>query len=87
MARYPGASFFASGKYHHHIGANVWNSRGAAKREPHMTGLSDYTVRFSDAAGLQNAVQKLDELEIPTTRDGGVVSLIDPWGIGLKLSA
>ena len=87
MARYPGASFFASGKYHHHIGANVWNSRGAAKREPHMTGLSDYTVRFSDAAGLQKAVQKLDELEIPTTRDGSVVSLIDPWGIGLKLSA
>ncbi|MFD1327563.1 VOC family protein [Mycoplana ramosa] len=87
MARYPGASFFASGKYHHHIGANVWNSRGAAKREPHMTGLADYTIRFSDAAGLQKAVQKLDELEIATAREAGVVSLIDPWGIGLKLSA
>ena len=87
MARYPGASFFASGKYHHHIGANVWNSRGAARREPHMTGLSDYTIRFSDAERLQKAVQKLDELEIPTTQEGGVVSLTDPWGFGLKLSA
>lgn len=87
MARYPGASFFASGRYHHHIGANVWNSRGAAKRETHMTGLSDYTIRFTDADRLEKAVAKLDELEIPTTRNGGAVSLIDPWGIGLKLSA
>ncbi|MBD9371472.1 VOC family protein [Rhizobium sp. ARZ01] len=87
MARYPGASFFASGKYHHHIGANVWNSRGAPKREAHMTGLSDYTIRFSDADRLEKAVAKLDELEIATTRNGAGISLIDPWGIGLKLSA
>lgn len=87
MARYPGASFFASGKYHHHIAANVWNSRGAAKREANMTGLADYTIRFSDPAKLQKAVSTLDELEIPTTRSRDVVSLIDPWGIGLKLSA
>ena len=30
MAHYPGAAFMASGGYHHHIGANIWNSRGAA---------------------------------------------------------
>lgn len=87
MARYPGASFFASGKYHHHIGANVWNSRGAAKRQAAMTGLADYAIRFSDAARLRAATDKLDELEIATSRNGGVVSLVDPWGIGLKLSA
>jgi catechol 2,3-dioxygenase len=86
MASYPGASFFASGKYHHHVGANIWNSRGAPKRQANMTGLSDYTVHFNDPAKLQNAVAKLDELEIPVTRNGDTVSLIDPWGIGLKLA-
>jgi catechol 2,3-dioxygenase len=85
MASYPGASFFASGKYHHHVGANIWNSRGAPKRQANMTGLSDYTVHFNDSTKLQNAVTKLDELEIPVTRSGDTVSLIDPWGIGLKL--
>jgi catechol 2,3-dioxygenase len=85
MATYPGASFFASGKYHHHVGANIWNSRGAPKRQANMTGLSDYTVHFNDPAKLQNAVTKLDELEIPVKRNGDTVSLIDPWGIGLKL--
>lgn len=87
MARYPGASFFASGKYHHHIGANVWNSRGAAKRDAAMTGLADYTIRFSSAERLQQAVEQLDALEIATTRSGDTVSLIDPWGIGLRLAA
>ncbi|MCV9963415.1 VOC family protein [Pararhizobium sp. BT-229] len=87
MATYPGASFFASGKYHHHVGANIWNSRGAPKRQANMTGLADYTVHFNDPAKLQTAIAKLDELEIPVTRNGDTVSLIDPWGIGLKLAA
>lgn len=87
MARYPGASFFATGGYHHHVAANIWNSRGAAPRAEGMTGLSDFTMRFNDKAALDNAVQALDRLEIKTeTRDGGIF-LKDPWGIGLTLSA
>ena len=31
MVHYPGASFMASGGYHHHIAGNVWNSRGAGR--------------------------------------------------------
>jgi catechol 2,3-dioxygenase len=86
MARYPGASFFASGKYHHHIAANVWNSRGASKRQGNMTGLADYTIRFNDAALLAAAIRKLDALEIPVNAQDGVYSLTDPWGIGLRLA-
>ena len=87
MATYPGASFFASGKYHHHVGANIWNSRGAPKRQDNMTGLADYTVHFNDPAKLETAITRLEALEIPVTRTGATVSLVDPWGIGLKLAA
>jgi catechol 2,3-dioxygenase len=86
MARYPGASFFASGGYHHHVAANIWNSRGAGVREEHMTGLSDYTLRFNDQASLDKAVAKLDEMEIKSEKRDGGVSLKDPWGIGLTLT-
>lgn len=87
MARYPGASFFASGKYHHHVAANIWNSRGAPKREGNMTGLAGYTIRFNDAAALAAVIRKLDALEIAASGENGIHSLTDPWGIGLKLSA
>lgn len=87
MARYPGASFFATGGYHHHLAANIWNSRGATARADNMTGLSDYRIRFNDKATLDAAVSKFDALEINSEKRDGGVFLRDPWGIGLTLSA
>jgi catechol 2,3-dioxygenase len=87
MARYPGASFFATGSYHHHVAANIWNSRGAGARTDGMTGLSDYTLRFNDRDALDKAVEELDALEIRSEKRDGGVSLKDPWGIGLTLTA
>ncbi|NLS19762.1 VOC family protein [Rhizobium sp. P40RR-XXII] len=86
-ARYPGATFLATGGYHHHLGANTWNSRGAGMRSEHMTGLSDYTLRFNDKAALDTAVAALEQHEIKTEKRDGGVSLRDPWGIGLNLIA
>ena len=41
MVHYGNAAvFLSSGGYHHHIGANVWHSRGAGKRPRDTTGLS-----------------------------------------------
>lgn len=87
MARYPGASFFASGGYHHHIAANIWNSRGAKARQDNMTGLSDYSVRFNDKEALTKALAALEAQEIATTKTAEGHALKDPWGIGLTLAA
>lgn len=41
MVRYrEGAVFLSSGGYHHHIGANVWQSRGAGRRAGDTSGLN-----------------------------------------------
>ncbi|MFP5075761.1 VOC family protein [Rhizobium sp. YIM 134829] len=87
MATYPGASFFASGRYHHHVAANIWNSRHASPRPAGMAGLADYTLHVSSPDRLDQALAGLERLEIPVTRIGQSVSLTDPWGIGLRLSA
>ena len=47
MAHYPGASFMASGGYHHHIAGNIWRSRGAGKRDASRGGLSHVTLAGS----------------------------------------
>ena len=87
MARYPGASFFGAGTYHHHIAANVWNSRGATARAGDMSGLADYSLTFNDQTALDTAPATLESLEIPVSRTADGHALKDPWGIGLTLSA
>ncbi|MGP4690752.1 VOC family protein [Agrobacterium cavarae] len=87
MARYPGASFFAYGAYHHHVAANIWNSRGGETRKENMTGLSGYSLKFNEKETLDTALAALDRLEIPTERQSDGIAVKDPWGIGLKLSA
>jgi len=50
MARYgPSAVFLASGGYHHHIGANSWQSPHAGKRDAGRTGLSWVEMRSDKA--------------------------------------
>ncbi|MBE3640304.1 VOC family protein [Mangrovicoccus algicola] len=48
-SRYPGALFFGSGGYHHHLAANVWHSKDAPRRSFPVTGLAAVEIR--DATG------------------------------------
>jgi len=52
-AHYPGATFLASGGYHHHIAANSWQSRGAGPRDPARSGLSYLTLSGSGVTKAQ----------------------------------
>jgi catechol 2,3-dioxygenase len=47
-SRRPGAVFMAADRYHHHVAANVWMSRGAGPRDPQMTGLLWFSVAGRD---------------------------------------
>ncbi|MBZ9936428.1 VOC family protein [Mesorhizobium sp. BR1-1-16] len=47
VTHYPGASFLASGGYHHHIAGNIWRSRGAGKRDASRGGLAHVTLSGS----------------------------------------
>lgn len=73
-SRYPGASFFGSGGYHHQLAANVWNSRGADTRDPSMAGLSEVTLKVTGRE--RDAIQE---------RAGGN-DLTDPWGTRFVLT-
>lgn len=42
------AVFLSSGGYHHHIGANTWQSAGAGKRDAGRSGLSWVEMRSSE---------------------------------------
>jgi catechol 2,3-dioxygenase len=40
----PEAAFLSAGGYHHHVGANVWESRGAGQAPPGSATLAHWTV-------------------------------------------
>ncbi len=56
MAHYPGATFMASGGYHHHIAGNIWRSRGAQKRDAARGGLAYVTLAGSGIAAERELV-------------------------------
>lgn len=80
--RYPGATFFSSGGYHHHIATNVWNSRGAAQRPQATTGLAEIRL---DAAPDAMAAIRSRLADGAMGGDGARLVLRDPWGTALVL--
>lgn len=85
-ARYPGASFFSSGGYHHHLAGNIWNSRGAAARTEPTTGLADVAIRVRDPALIDALAARADAVGAAAERRNGALALRDPWGTSLTFA-
>jgi catechol 2,3-dioxygenase len=83
---YPGALFVAAGGYHHHIGLNVWQSRGAPPAQPGAIGLRSFEIELPDAAELERVLDRVRAAGIDAEpRDDGAL-IHDPFGIGVLLS-
>jgi catechol 2,3-dioxygenase len=81
------AAFFGAGGYHHHVGANVWHSRGASPPPPGTAALRLATITLPDAAERDRLVARVaDAGQEPDARPDGVL-VRDPSGIRLLLTA
>ena len=86
------AAFVAAGGYHHHIGLNTWESRGAEPPPPPpgRTGLYHLAVLYPTRAALADALRRLIAADVPLdgASDHGVseaLYLRDPDGNGVEL--
>jgi catechol 2,3-dioxygenase len=84
------AAFVSAGGYHHHIGLNTWQSRGASPPPPGHTGLFHVAIRYPDRKSLADALRRLVEAGVPIegASDHGVseaIYLHDPDGNGIEL--
>jgi catechol 2,3-dioxygenase len=81
------AAFFGAGGYHHHVGANVWHSRGASPAPAGTAALRHATVALPDAAERDRVAARVaDAGQEPEARPDGVL-IRDPSGIQLVLTA
>jgi catechol 2,3-dioxygenase len=77
------ATFLANGHYHHHIGANVWQSRNAGPRKDTMSGLEN--LAFSTALPLMDGLRsRLKASGADFHEQGDVVEALDPWGTRVR---
>ena len=84
------AAFLSAGGYHHHIGLNTWESRGAEPAPPGHPGLYHTAFLFPDRASLAAAVRRVLDagIALDGAADHGVseaLYLRDPDGNGVEL--
>ncbi len=84
------AVFMSAGGYHHHIGLNVWHSKGGGPPPPGATGLYHFAILYPSRAELARALRRV--LEHGATLDGAAdhgvseaLYLRDPDGNGIEL--
>jgi catechol 2,3-dioxygenase len=84
------AAFISAGGYHHHIGLNIWESRGGSPPAPGTTGLYHVAILYPTRAALADALRRLitAQIELDGAADHGVseaLYLRDPDGNGVEL--
>jgi len=84
------AAFISAGGYHHHIGLNTWQSKGAPPASPHGVGLFHTAILYPTRKDLATILERLRQHRYPLTgaSDHGVseaLYLDDPDGNGVEL--
>ena len=82
------AAFLSAGGYHHHIGINTWESRGAGAPPSGTAALRHATIVLADKVELDLVLGRLAELEypIPSPASETGVTVRDPSGNALLLT-
>lgn len=81
VARFgPQALFISTGKYHHHIGLNTWQSANAPKLHENEVGLSSFTVQLNDEQQEKSLKASLQAIGAPIVDIEDGFQTIDPSG-------
>jgi catechol 2,3-dioxygenase len=86
-AFFQGAAFLSAGRYHHHLGLNSWNSRGAPPAPPEAAGLESFSIRVPSQDEQSRIADRLKAAGIGEFFGNGRVSVRDPWNIGVEIVA
>ena len=86
VARMPGARFYSVNGYHHHVGANSWESTGGVPRSDATAGLIEWRLIVPDRPALDAVAARLAIARFAVERqDDSSVATIDITGTRLVL--
>lgn len=79
VARMPTALFVSAGGYHHHIGMNIWHSRGAGPAPVGFAGLRFFTIESPNEESRADVVARVRAAGLDVRERDGTTSIQDPW--------
>ena len=80
-----GAAFLSSGRYHHHLGLNIWQSAGAGRRDDKATGLAWFSLEIAKADLFDAQEERLRKAGAEIVTVTGGIEVSDPWGTKVRL--
>jgi catechol 2,3-dioxygenase len=82
----PQAAFLSAGGYHHHIGANTWESAGASAPPPGTAALRHATIVLADTDEVERTRRRLEQLGHSVRSSESGLAVRDPSGNALLLT-
>ncbi|MED3880092.1 VOC family protein [Priestia megaterium] len=79
------ALFISTGRYHHHIGLNVWNGVGAPSPLESSVGLDSFTLVFPAEEAREQAINQLREIGAAVSKENQDFITKDPSGNIIRL--
>lgn len=83
--RAPGVIFMSSGRYHHHMAVNMWESAQAKMRDEEEAGLIWFSIAVADQAILDAQESRLREAGLLVQKTAEMMEVADPWGNKVRL--
>jgi catechol 2,3-dioxygenase len=80
-------AFLSAGGYHHHIGANTWESSGASPPEPGMAALRHVTLVLPDSDERDRLLRRLSHHGHPAGQTETGPAVTDPSGNVIALAS
>ena len=67
-ATYPGAYFFAAGKYHHHIATNIWLGTSIQPASSEHVGLNHFGIELPNMEQYDRTAERITQYKIETSQ-------------------
>ncbi len=84
-AHMPSATFMSAGGYHHHIGANTWQSRNASPTPETAAGLHTFVIEIPNQETLSEVKGRLVAHGVAMEERDGELWIADPWQNKIRL--
>lgn len=86
-AKSAGMGFVSAGGYHHHIGFNIWQGKGAPPPPEESLGLRYFSMSLPDQAALDQVLERVRAAGLPQKELGNGTLIQDPSRNGVLLSS